>query len=112
MLDVADAMRAGSTKACDIFRVAARSLERAGYSRYIPDFVPELLGHSIGVEVHEAPWLTPVYDDILRIDMVFAIEPSILLPGRHYLRMEDMVRIGPRRTEFLTKFSRELFVIN
>jgi len=48
-------------------------------------------GHGLGLEVHEAPpvsWRSP---RPLEEGMVFTIEPGIYLPGRHGVRIEDVV---------------------
>jgi Xaa-Pro dipeptidase len=67
------------------------------------------VGHNIGVEVHEPPWLDPDYDQMLQSNMVMAIEPKLWHAGEYYLRVEDIVLVGKKKTEFLTNFDRELF---
>ncbi len=50
------------------------------------------LGHGIGLEVHEPPWLSPLRGvDPLQPGMVFSIEPGIYLPGWGGVRIEDLV---------------------
>jgi Xaa-Pro aminopeptidase len=41
--------------------------------------------------------------------MVMAIEPKLWHAGEYYLRVEDIVLVGKKKTEFLTNFDRELF---
>jgi Xaa-Pro aminopeptidase len=53
------------------------------------------LGHAIGLEVHEAPWLKPGYEDPIRSGMCFTVEPKIWKPGVFYVRCEDVVVVGP-----------------
>jgi len=67
------------------------------------------MGHQIGIQVHENPWLVPECHEPLRPNMVMAIEPKIWHAGEYYLRVEDIVLIGPQKAEFLTNFDRELF---
>lgn len=75
---------------------AARGvIEKAGYGEY---FVHRT-GHGLGLEVHEAPYLTATSETILETGMVFSIEPGIYLPGRFGIRLEDIVVLeedGPR----------------
>lgn len=48
------------------------------------------LGHSIGLLVHEAPYITPRGDKtIFRANMVQTIEPGLYLPGVGGMRVED-----------------------
>lgn len=63
------------------------------------------LGHAIGLEVHEDPWLKPGFDEPVRAGMVFTLEPKIWKPGEYYVRCEDMVLIGAERGTTMTKYS-------
>jgi len=60
------------------------------------------LGHSIGLEVHEEPWLRPPYDEPILANMCFTLEPKIWKPGVFYVRCEDVVVVGPDGARSLT----------
>jgi Xaa-Pro aminopeptidase len=63
-------------------------ITRAGYGK---DFLHGL-GHGIGLEVHEPPWVSHSRGgDKLQAGMVFSIEPGIYLPGWGGVRIEDLV---------------------
>ncbi len=63
-------------------------ISRAGYGEA---FVHSL-GHGIGLEVHEPPWVSQSRgDEVLRPGMVFSVEPGIYLPGWGGVRIEDLV---------------------
>jgi len=51
------------------------------------------LGHGVGLEVHEAPHISPRSQEVLRPGMVFTVEPAIYLPGKFGIRIEDMVLV-------------------
>lgn len=56
-------------------------------------------GHSIGREVHEAPVLSPLHDEVIEPNMVFAVESRVRWPGREGYHLEDLVVVtdgGPR----------------
>ncbi|AWB45109.1 Xaa-Pro dipeptidase [Paenibacillus sp. CAA11] len=65
-------------------------------------------GHGLGMEVHEAPRLSKLSDDILKPGMVVTVEPGIYIPGFGGVRIEDdivMTETGMRR---LTESTKEL----
>lgn len=72
--------------------VARNIIAEEGYG---PRFLHSL-GHGIGLEVHEAPWLrnqNPQSETILQANMVATIEPGIYLEGKGGVRIEDTIRI-------------------
>lgn len=102
-------MRAG-TRIGDLFGMLETAVDRCGYGEYLRARLPNgVLGHSIGLDVHEAPWISPAAEGVLEANMVFALEPKLWDAGEYYLRVEDMVLVGEERSEFLTGFDRELF---
>ena len=107
-----DRMKANSMRVCGIFPAIEKTLDRLGYGDYLRARLPnKSVGHNIGVEVHEPPWLNPNNKDLLQSNMVIAVEPKLWNAGEYYFRVEDMVLIGQKRSEFLTKFDRELFEV-
>jgi Xaa-Pro aminopeptidase len=49
------------------------------------------MGHGIGMDVHERPFISTEDETPLRTGMTFTDEPSIIIPGRFSLRIEDIV---------------------
>ncbi len=76
---------------------AARSLiDEAGYGHAFF----HRLGHGIGLDGHEDPYLIEGNAERLQPGMAFSIEPGIYLAGRFGVRIEDIVvceETGPRR---------------
>ncbi len=52
------------------------------------------LGHGVGIEIHEAPFLSRRSRAVLDSGMVVTIEPGIYMPGVCGLRYEDMVVVS------------------
>lgn len=69
------------------------------------------LGHGVGLEVHEFPYITYNSQATLKENMVVTNEPGIYLGGQYGIRIEDTVHIGKIDTELLTKASKEIIVI-
>ena len=66
------------------------------------------LGHGVGIQIHEQPYLSSHSADILRRGNVVTIEPGLYFPGRVGIRIEDLVYIGDRGVEVLSTFEKEI----
>ncbi|HET6318194.1 MAG TPA: Xaa-Pro peptidase family protein, partial [Chloroflexota bacterium] len=83
------AMKAGQVTGAQVNATARKLIEDAGYGQYFT----HRLGHGIGITVHEPPWLDVVEQSILRSNMTFTVEPSIIVPDRVGNRVEDVVLV-------------------
>ena len=86
---------------------ARKVITDAGYGEY---FIHRL-GHGMGVEVHEPPYISASSQSVLDENMVFSIEPGIYLPGRFGLRLEDIVIMRADGPEILSDLPRVVQVI-
>ena len=66
------------------------------------------LGHGVGIEIHEAPNLSPSSTMTLESGMVVTVEPGIYLQGRFGVRIEDMVVVTDSGCENLTHAGKDL----
>jgi len=66
---------------------------------------------TIGLEVHEDPYIVEGNDTPLAAGMAFSIEPGIYLPGRFGVRIEDIVVMGETGAERLNLSSRALTIV-
>jgi Xaa-Pro aminopeptidase len=71
----------------------------------------DALGHGIGLNVHEDPWMLPRFTEPVREGMCFALEPKIGRPGSFYVRCEDVVVVEQGRARSLTLTPYEPVVI-
>jgi Xaa-Pro aminopeptidase len=87
--------------------LAREVIGRAGYG----EAFSHGLGHGIGLEVHEPPWLSQTRgDEPLRSGMVFSVEPGIYLPGWGGVRIEDLVVLEPDGVRVLCRSPKVLGV--
>jgi Xaa-Pro dipeptidase len=95
--------------ACEAIDRAARDvIEAAGYGEY---FIHRL-GHGLGLDGHEEPYLVGGNDLPLRAGMVFSDEPGVYLPGRFGIRIEDTVVCREDGAERLNHCRRELTIMH
>lgn len=79
---------------CGAVDAAARkTLRERGYGGSDRWFTHRL-GHGIGMQVHEAPYLVPHSEQRLETDMTFSIEPGVYVPEQFGVRIEDIVVVG------------------
>lgn len=82
------AARIGATSR-DVDGAARSVIEAAGYG----DRFTHGLGHGVGLEIHEAPFLRWDLDEVLQEGTVVTIEPGVYIPGLGGVRIEDMVEV-------------------
>ena len=87
---------------------AARSvIEDGGYGeRFF-----HRLGHGIGLEVHEEPYVVSTNSEPVVAGDTFSIEPGIYLEGRYGVRIEDAVVCTPDGVDPLNEAPRQLRVV-
>ena len=83
---------------------ARRVIEDAGYGKY---FIHRL-GHGIGLQIHEYPYIVRNNKQRLVPGMIFSDEPGIYIVGEIGVRVEDTVTCTQSGCESLTKFKRNL----
>jgi Xaa-Pro aminopeptidase len=94
--------------ACEALDEVARRLIRDG--GHGDDFIHRL-GHGIGLEAHEDPYLVAGNAEPMRPGYAFSIEPGIYLAGRFGARIEDIVVCTDAGADVLNEAPRELLVI-
>ena len=68
-------------------------------------------GHSLGLEIHEAPGFSAVNTESIPSGAVVSVEPGIYLNGRFGVRIEDIVRLTDNGFENLTHSPKNLIEI-
>lgn len=93
-------------KASEVDKIAREYIKSKGF----PD-IPHSLGHGIGLEVHEHPYLSPKSKEVLKMGMVFSIEPGIYIPNFGGIRIEDLYVIEKNGLKQITTSSKEIIEI-
>lgn len=75
------------TPAREVNAACRAPIEEAGYGEHFR----HRMGHGIGMNVHERPFLSPEDETPLEVGMTFTDEPSIMIPGGFSIRIEDVI---------------------
>lgn len=69
------------------------------------------LGHNIGLEIHEMPYINSKNDTFLKENMVLANEPGIYIPDKYGIRIEDTILVEKNGCTVLTQSPKNYVVI-
>lgn len=89
--------------ASDIDKLARDYIMKQGYPNIIHS-----VGHGIGIEVHEAPHISPSSTEIIKPEMIFSIEPGIYIENYGGVRIEDLVLATKKGVELISNANREI----
>jgi Xaa-Pro aminopeptidase len=92
-------------KAVDL--CARNYIKEKGYG----EFFGHSLGHGVGLEVHEKPWVSFLSKDWIKPNMIFTIEPGIYLPKKGGVRIEDLVLLKEKEVVLLSQSEKNLIVL-
>lgn len=71
-------------------------------------FFTHSLGHGLGLEIHEQPYLSPKKSSVLKDGTVFSIEPGVYKVGKYGIRIEDTVVLENGKVKRLFTDSKKL----
>ena len=91
----------------DIDAAARKVITDAGYGEYFGHGY----GHSLGLEIHEAPNPNPGNPNPMPLGAVCSAEPGIYLPGKFGVRIEDVTIVKEDGVEIITKSPKNLIIV-
>jgi Xaa-Pro aminopeptidase len=98
-----------------LFEIACEIFQGAGYKTQLNKEPGEVLedgffhslGHGVGLEVHEPPWMGRIGHDLVPGDVI-TIEPGLYRAGYGGLRLEDLVLVTDDGYEVITDYPYDL----
>ena len=98
----------------DIYQLAIDFMADAGYSENFMGFDQQVkfIGHGIGLEINELPVFCPRNRQALEQDMVFALEPKIVLPGIGAVGIENSWVVTGDSIEKITLCKEEIIELS
>ena len=115
--EIHDAVLAEARPGADCERIFMNTLKLAdklGYKdSYLgpPGLQTRFIGHGIGLELNEFPFLAQGQAHALEEGMTFAVEPKIVFPGEGSVGLENTVVVTSKGCEILTPLEQEIFEV-
>jgi Xaa-Pro dipeptidase len=100
---------------CDVYEQALKLAVKLGYEAEFMGLGAEkvkFVGHGLGLELDEPPFLAPKMEYRLEAGMTVAVEPKVSLPGVGVVGIEDTFVITDTGCERLTKCSQEFIIVD
>ncbi len=109
-----DAIQAG-VLGSNIYNICCEVLEKAGYEttrggKQITRGLTHSLGHGVGLDIHEGPRMSELYNFPLKEHNIITVEPGLYDPDIGGLRIEDIVEVTKTGCSNLTKMEIRLEV--
>lgn len=97
----------GGVVGAQVHNAGAKVLADAGYGEYFGHG----FGHSLGIEIHENPRFSPLWDQPIPAGACLSAEPGVYLPGRFGVRIEDVIVLTEDGCIDLTHSPKELLIL-
>ncbi len=91
-------------KCCDVNEVCLNVIREKGYEKYLR----HRMGHGIGLQGHEPPWVEEGDETVLKSGMTISNEPGIYMPGFGGFRHSDTMLVTEKGSLSLTKYPKDL----
>ncbi len=88
----------------DIDKIARDIIGSAGFEGCFG----HALGHSVGIDIHEAPAFSPKSQAVLKSGTVITVEPGIYIENKFGVRIEDMVIVTQKACIDITESTADL----
>jgi len=98
----------------DVYDMAMAFVDKAGYSSSFMGAEEQrirFIGHGVGIELDEYPFLAKGQKIPLQANMVIALEPKLVFPGKGVVGIENTHVVTPDGLQPLTSYSDEIEIL-
>lgn len=103
-----EAMLRAELSGAEVHQHAEAILEEEGFG----GAMGHSLGHSVGIDIHEAPNLSPRNPKALCAGNIVTVEPGVYLTGKFGMRLEDYGVVRDTSYEVFTQSTHEMIIIS
>lgn len=117
MLDLQETLKTAAlpgTPAGHIYDLAIEQVRKSGYASYFMGHGERrvrFVGHGIGIELDEYPFLAKKQALPLEEGMVVALEPKLVIPGKGVVGIENSHVVTAKGLEQLTRFDQDIITV-
>ena len=83
-------------------KIARDYIDKRGYGKYFT----HSLGHGVGLDIHEYPYIGKKNGDTVKEGMVFTVEPGVYIEGEFGVRIEDMCYVEKEGARVITNIKK------
>ena len=91
----------------EVHEAGAKVIADAGYGAYFGHG----FGHSLGIEIHENPRFSGLWDKPIPAGALLSAEPGIYLPGKFGVRIEDVIMLTEDGCIDITRSPKQLIIL-
>ena len=106
-LDAVEYFMGGGRNAADADKIAREVIDSSSYK----GLFTHSLGHGVGIEIHESPYLKHNSLDVIGENEVFTIEPGVYAAGEFGIRIESLVAIENGKLTVIDRSNKEIITL-
>ena len=98
----------------EAWEISSAEAARLGYADTFMGYGSDrvfFVGHGVGLELDEPPFLAPKMENEFEQGMTIAIEPKVSLPGIGVVGIEDTILVGESENKYITYAPRDWTVL-
>ena len=98
----------------DVYDMAMAFVDKSGYGDFFMGAEKQrirFIGHGVGLELDEYPFLAKGQQIRLRENMVIALEPKLVFPGKGVVGVENIHVVTPDGLQQLTTYPEEVEIL-